>query len=88
MTNIEKVAQYFRWRYGVDLADLEISDVPGYWRDRDARMHPGHPLHTFMFCGGPFKATYTYTDPPRERGRWASPHRTWRAIYEQGRAAP
>lgn len=75
-----RVAAHMRLKYGVDLSDLEISDVPGYWRAREAKVHPGHPLHGCLGCAGPFRATYTFFDPPRTRGRFASRTRTWSAL--------
>lgn len=72
-----RVSRHMKMKYGVSLDELDISDVPGYWKDREARMHPGHPLHGCLGCSGPFKAAYTYFDPPREHGRFASPTRTW-----------
>ena len=75
--------QWHMWlRYKVTMDDIEITDVPGYWRDREAKMHPGHPLHSCIGCDGPFKATYTFFDSARVGGRFASPTRTWRMIYE------
>ena len=72
--------------YGMNLDDLEIAETPGYWRDRHPKMHPRHPLHGCLFCDGPFRATYTYYDPPRDRrGRFASPTRTWRQMKEANR---
>jgi hypothetical protein len=66
MDEIEKVRDYMKYKYQVDLADLEISDVPGYWRDKVPKMHPRHPIHQLIGCRGPFKATYTYFDNPRD----------------------
>lgn len=76
----DRVAAHMRTRYGVDMADIEIADTPGYWRDKQPRMHPGHPLHGCVGCAGPFRATYTYFDAPRLGGRFASPTRTWAAL--------
>lgn len=78
-----KVRESFKLRYRVDLDDLIISDVPGYWKDKEAKMHPGHPLHKCIGCEGPFAATYTFFDPSRDlSGKFASPTRTW-AILKQ-----
>lgn len=79
-TNEALVAQHMWTAYRKDIADLEITDTPGYWSDREPQMHPGHPLHGFLGCSGPFKATYTYFDPPRHNGRFASRTRTWAAL--------
>jgi hypothetical protein len=78
----DKVDSHMRLHYGKGLDEMEISDVPGYWRDIHARIHPGHPLHGCIGCAGPFRATYTYLDKGRERGRFISPTRTWKELYE------
>jgi hypothetical protein len=85
MEEIERVRQHMKMKYGIDLDDLEISDVPGYWQDKEPKMHPGHPLHGCLGCDGPFRATYVYRDNPVDRttGRFVSPYRTWRKIYNQ-----
>lgn len=78
------VAQHMWTAYRKNMADLEITDTPGYWCDREPQIHPGHPLHSFLGCSGPFKATYTYFDPPRHHnGRFASRTRTWAALKAQ-----
>jgi hypothetical protein len=71
------VDSHMRLHYRKGLDEMEISDVPGYWRDREPQMHTGHPLHGCLGCSGPFRATYTYYDPPRRDGRFASRTRTW-----------
>lgn len=76
----QTVEMSMRIRYRVSLDDLEITEVPGYWRDRVPKMHPGHPLHSCLFCDGPFRATYTYSDSNRVGGRFASPTRSWAAL--------
>lgn len=76
----ERVDSFFQMKYGVSLLDLDICDTPGYWQDKTAKHHPGHPLHSCLFCSGKFRATYTYHDSNRENGRWASRYRTWRII--------
>lgn len=75
-----RVDAHMRLHYRVSLDDLEQTDTPGYWRDKEPKMHPGHPLHSCLFCDGPFRATYTYFDPPRVGGRFASTTRTWAAL--------
>ncbi len=77
------VDRHMRLKYRVPLAEMEIADTPGYWRDREPKTHPGHPLHGCLGCQGPFRATYTFHDPPRDkRGRLASTTRTWKALKE------
>ena len=75
--------------YGKSLDELEISDTPGYWQDKQARVHPGHPLHGCLGCDGPFKATYPFTDASRDplTGRWLSPVRSWQLLHAAARAS-
>ena len=77
---LARVAWHMRMRYRVEMQDIEITDTPGYWRDKKPKMHPGHPLHGCIGFDGPFRATYSYFDPPRDHGRFASPTRTWAAL--------
>lgn len=78
-----RVAVHMMLHYRVHLDDLEIAVTPGYWRDKEPRMHPGHPLHCSLFNYGPFKATYTYFDSPRQKnGQFASRTRTWQRLLE------
>lgn len=77
---IDRVEWHMQTYYRTSLSDLEISDVPGYWRDKEPKMHPGHPLHSCLFCDGPFKASYRYLDPAYVRGRFSSPYKSWRII--------
>jgi len=80
---MERLRSHMRTYYNVDLDDLEITYVPGYWQEKEPKMHPGHPLHGCLFCEGPFRATYRYLDPIRHsKGRFSSPYRTWRLLYE------
>ena len=80
---IERVREHMKRKYRVDLDDLELSDVPGYWKDKEPKMHKGHPLHSCLGCDGPLRATYTYHDHPRDHatGKFASPYRTWRILH-------
>lgn len=77
---LARVAWHMRMKYRVEMQDIEITETPGYWRDKEPKMHHGHPLHGCIGCDGPFRATYTYFDTPREHGRFASPTRTWAAL--------
>ena len=83
----ERVREHMKRKYHVDLDDLEISDVPGYWKDKEPLMHKGHPLHSCLGCDGPLRATYTYHDHPRDHatGKFVSPYRTWRIIFNHAR---
>lgn len=74
------VDSHMRLRYRKRLSEMEITDTPGYWRDKEPSMHPGHPLHACLGCSGPFRATYSYFDEPRNGGRFASRTRTWAAL--------
>jgi hypothetical protein len=78
----QRVDAYMRSRYRIGLDEIEITDVPGYWQDREPRLHPGHPLHGTAGNQGAFRATYTYYDSHRMNGRYASNTRSWRAIWE------
>ncbi len=70
----EKVREYFWLHYNVRLDDLEITSTPGYWQDKNP---------TKYIYGRPIKATYAYFDPRRDKkGRFASPYRTWRILFE------
>jgi len=60
---IERVRKYMWTRYHVSLDDIRITSTPGYWEDREPKIHAGHPLHGCLFCEGPFRATYVYLDP-------------------------
>lgn len=79
---IQRVDSWMRIKYGIGLDAMDITDTPGYWRDKEPRMHHGHPLHGCIGCGGPFKATYTYFDTGRENGRFVSPTKSWRIIRD------
>ena len=84
----ERVREHMKRKYRVDLDDLEISDSPGYWQDKEPKMHKDHPLHSCLGCdGAPFIATYTYHDHPRDHatGKFASSYRTWRIMFNCAR---
>jgi len=83
-----RVAWHMRMKYRVEMQDIEITDTPGYWRDKEPKIHPGHPLHACLGCEGPFRATYTFFDSPRLKGRFASPTRTWAALRSRQAALP
>jgi hypothetical protein len=81
MTQIENLEWHMKTYYGKSLSELEISDVPGYWIDKELKIYKGHPLHSCLGCSGPFKATYAFFDEPRINGKFASRTRTWRSLY-------
>ena len=60
---MERVRSHMLMYYNVDLDDLEITHVPGYWQDKEPKMHPGHPLHGCLFCEGPFWLWQSKIDP-------------------------
>ena len=78
----DRVDFWMRTKYRRSLSEMEITDTPGYWRDCEAQIHEGHPLHSCIGCDGPFKATYTYFDEPRAHGRFASTTRSWRLLRD------
>lgn len=78
----QRVDNAMRLRYRIGLDAMEITDTPGYWQDKQPRLHPGHPLHGCLGCSGPFKATYSYFDTGRERGKFVSPTKSWLKIRE------
>lgn len=81
MTELEKtVNEYMLRHYRLPLSEMEITEVPGYWQDKTARVHKNHPLHRCVGCSGAFKATYTYFDSGRKNGRFSSKYETWRKI--------
>ena len=77
----EKVNDYMLLHYNVSVYDMDLSTTPGYWQDKQAKIHEGHPLHSCLSCQGPFKATYTFFDS-RKDGKFLSPTRTWKRIKE------
>ena len=84
MNTYHRVDESMKLRYRKSLSEMEISDVPGYWRDKEAQMHQGHPLHMCVGCDGPFKATYTYLDHCKdEKGRFQSIYKSWKELKEQ-----
>lgn len=87
----ERVDAYFRRAYKRGLDAYEISDVPGYWRRLETcgGAHGGchEPIHGFMFNEGGIRHTASYFDPPRVRGRFVSPTRTWRLLHDAERSS-
>lgn len=79
-----RVAESFRRRYHVELADCEITDVPGYWRKRvpcgGLRGGCYHEIHHCLFNEGSINHSVSYFDPPRISGKFASRTRTWDTI--------
>lgn len=88
MSELEKIVNdHFLRKYHIPLSEMEITDVPGYWQDREAKMHPHHPLHLCIGCSGPFKGTYTYFDFGRKNGRFSSRYETWKKIKTENENA-
>lgn len=79
----KRVDAHMQLHYRTKLNDMEITDTPGYWRDKKPKAHRGHPIHSCIGCEGPFKATYTYFDYPRDsHGRFTNITKTWRIIKD------
>jgi len=93
MTALERVAEHFRWNYHVEMADVVITDTPGYWEQRTPCGGRGQcraPIHAFLFNEGPIHHTFTYFDSGRDpaTGRYASVTRTWRELKATAPAPP
>lgn len=74
-------ALHLRLHYRLRPADVEPTNVPGYWQKVEA-CGPGcrNELHSVVGCAGPVRHTVYYADPGRDfAGRFISPYRTWRA---------
>lgn len=85
---VRLVDSHMRMKYRKSLDEMEITNTPGYWRDRESKVHHGHPLHGCIGCDGSFKATYTYFDRAREGGRFVSPTRTWKILKANDKIQP
>ncbi len=78
---IEHVDQEMKSIYGRSIHSMEITNTPGFWRDKKERRYPGHPLHGCLGNEGLFKATYYLSEPGRdEKGRFLRPFRAWETI--------
>lgn len=71
----------------VSIEELEPTESPGYWifKTTCGGKSGGcpHPIHRFLFCEAETKHTISYFDPIRdEKGRWASPYRTWKEAVD------
>lgn len=77
----KKVDTYMWLYYGKRLDQLETTDVPGYWRDRDGCMYDKDCYFDCKKCKGPYKSTYKYLDRGRDkRGRFESKYKTWKYL--------
>jgi hypothetical protein len=89
MNKRDKVlADHFNLFHGVDLNQIERTEVPGYWRDKTLcagkRGGCNHPIHRLIFCEGPTHHTYSYRDKCRnELGQFVSPYQTWRSFGKE-----
>jgi hypothetical protein len=84
-------AEYVKIMYRTDPAQLRPTESPGYWEYKEpcgGRLKCNHPLHGCLGCDGPCRHTITFLDPARDdKGRFASPYRTWKLHREsQGEA--
>lgn len=85
MGTYDRVRKYMKNKYNKDLADLEISDVPGYWRDKFACNNCRHPIHLTLGNSEPTYHTYYFTEPGRdENGRFLRPFRAWEELKNGG----
>lgn len=79
---MQRFANYLKRHYGLTPDDVELAETPGYWVIKQpcgGRGKCSSPLHSFMFNEGPTQHTIEYLDDYRgEKGRFISPHRTWR----------
>lgn len=78
VTDIRRAARRvdieFRCRFGKNLSDLEITNIPGWWRDKNLSRHPGFPVD--------YRASYRYLDPVRRpNGSFRGMFRTWQILW-------
>lgn len=93
MTELElaqkRLRHYLRLYHRATLDDVEITDVPGYWKRKlpcDGQGSCHSPIHWCLGNQGQIRHTISYQDEGRVNGRFASPYRTWRTIkaHQQG----
>lgn len=79
-----RVDAIFQSRYRTTLADVDITDTPGYWKRREPCGGRGacrEPIHGTLFNEGGIRHTLSYFDPVRdEYGRFRSTTRTWSVL--------
>lgn len=83
----ERVRSYLRLRHpDIQYEDLEISDVPGYWRIKipcDGKTGCRHPIHSCLFNEYPSCHTISFRDENHTLdGKFASPYRTWKELHD------
>lgn len=82
----ERLSNFLKWNFHLALDDIEITDEPGYWREKEAcaGLKGGcrNPLHGYLFNEGPIYHTIQYLDPGRVNGRFSSPYITWKILRE------
>jgi len=81
----KRVNEYFLLHYKKKIEQLEISNVPGYWIDKKYCENCKHPLHGFLFNESPLKHSYFYVQHEfrDKKGKFISPHKDWKTIFEQ-----
>ena len=82
---IDRVKSYLRiYHPDTNYDDIEISETKGYWKDKEPKIHKGHPLHNCIACSDPFTATYQFVEHGLrdKNGRFISPFRTWKILYK------
>lgn len=84
--NKEDFERWLKLNYRLKLKDIRLTSTRGYWKIIKACGGAGtcpNYLHSTIGNSGPTNHTIRYTDAVHdERGRWASPYRTWRAAKE------
>ena len=84
---IARVLWNFKVYYGVEPNEVEVTDVPGYWRMKEicgGRGKCTSPLHGFMLCELGIQHTLYFAEHARrdERGRFVSPFIAWKVWRE------
>lgn len=83
----ELVDGYFRLYYRKPLAAMEITETRGYWQSKepcDPATCQSAAVHGAFGWEGPIKHTYRFVEPGVRHadGRFDSPYRAWRALYD------
>ncbi len=90
MTTRERVEQHMQTYYRKSLDDLEITDTPGYWRDKKlcgGREKCHAPIHQFIHCEGGIQHTYYFAEYGRDKkGRFLRPFRAWEELKKEQEA--
>ncbi len=83
-TPYERVQDHMLRMYRKKMEELEITDVPGYWKDKHPCKGAGacrHPMHAVMFCEAGTRHTYRFRENDRDsNGRFMRPFRAWEEL--------